>query len=1532
MKHTPLDLKRLGRAALLCALAFGLGPAQPAQALVQKLSYQGNLRQNGVPLTGSHNMVFKVFTQAADGVAVWTSATMPVNFTNGRFFVLIEPSGVDWESSTPYLEVTIDGTTLAPREELAASPFAINALLHSGKRYTSAAAAPASPGVGDLWYDTTNSQFKYYNGAWVAPGGGGGGDVYLANDQTFTGYNTFSKMVSVSTDVLVTGGLFVTGASTLGVVNAGGDLKVGGAAASTLSASGYLTLANLSAAPAVAPGRIYYDGNGEGALKVRLNTGVFVALATGSVAGSLAQVTSEGEQFSGLGTGVSPLTLKASSVTLQGNNFNGNLQLVRTTIDGKLPPLDGSLLMNVSATDPTKVAKTGDIISGDLTIGGTAASTFSASGFLTFANLSASPAVAPGRIYYDGNGEGALKVRLNSGVFVALATGSVAGGGGLAQVTSDPAQFSGLGTAASQLTLQVSSVTLQGNIFNAADKLLRLDAGGLVPLANLGNIADAQIAGAAAIAKSKVSSAGTWAAADIPSLDASKIGSGQFAGDRIQDGAVTSDKLAAGAVTSAKVLDGTLVDADLSASAAISQSKISGLTTDLAAKVAKTGDTLSGDLQVGDAKASTFSTLGFVTLANLTAAPGASKGRIYFDPTNQGALKISLDGVGFVPISTGAAGGGLASVLSDGNQFSGDGTTGNALTLKTSSVTLQGNIFNGNLQLVRTTTDGKLPALDGSLLTGVNGTDPNKVAKAGDTMSGDLQIGDVKASTFSTSGFLTFARLSVSPTEAPGRVYYDSTGEGALRVRLNSGVFVALATGSVAGGGGLAQVTSDPAQFSGLGTAASQLTLQVSSVTLQGNIFNAADKLLRLDAGGLVPLANLGNIADAQIAGAAAIAKSKVSSAGTWAAADIPSLDASKIGSGQFAGDRIQDGALTSAKLAADSVTGAKVVDGTLMDADVNASAAISQSKISGLTTDLAAKVAKTGDIMSGDLQVGGATPVSLSASGFITLANLASDPAAAPGRLFYDSTGDGALKVRLNTGFFVPIATGAISSVAGAARLGDTQTFTGQNTFEKYVYLSTGTPASSSVPGVDSPQLVLHGHAWDSDGPASVERTINLRNVVTDKTLWKLAMEAGGSIVLTVDKSGNLLSVGSTTASSFWGDGNHLANLNASAINQGTIPNAQLPDTMSAKTFSGLITANGGVTLGTDQPLFLTGPTGTIHTGSSVTASGFFGSGSGLTNLPATALADGSITTAKLGSGAVIEAKLYTGAVTTDKLGSAAVTSAKLADGAVVTDKLGSAAVTDAKIAGMSSSKLTGALPMLDGSALTGVTPADGAVTSSKLADGAVIEAKLYTGAVTTDKLGSAAVTDDKIAGMSSSKLTGALPMLDGSALTGVTPADGTVTSAKLADGAVATDKLASAAVTSAKLADGAVIEAKLYTGAVTTDKLASAAVTSAKLADGAVATDKLAADAVTNAKLLSDAASLGKVSGGAMTADAARWASGPPLPRSAWTWTGPWCCAAWPPRILRPSAKPSCTSIPARASSCSPRAAQASPTSSAA
>lgn len=85
------------------------------------------------------------------------------------------------------------------------------------------------------------------------------------------------------------------------------------------------------------------------------------------------------------------------------------------------------------------------------------------------------------------------------------------------------------------------------------------------------------------------------------------------------DNTVSEAKIVDGAVTSAKIADGTIVNGDISSSAAIAQSKISGLTSDLALKAplaspALTGDatavnlTISGDLIVNGTTTTVSST------------------------------------------------------------------------------------------------------------------------------------------------------------------------------------------------------------------------------------------------------------------------------------------------------------------------------------------------------------------------------------------------------------------------------------------------------------------------------------------------------------------------------------------------------------------------------------------------------------------------------------------------------------------------------------------------------------------------------------------------------------------------------------------------------------------------------------------------------------------------------------------------------------------------------------------------------------
>jgi len=85
--------------------------------------------------------------------------------------------------------------------------------------------------------------------------------------------------------------------------------------------------------------------------------------------------------------------------------------------------------------------------------------------------------------------------------------------------------------------------------------------------------------------------------------------------------------------------------------------------------------------------------------------------------------------------------------------------------------------------------------------------------------------------------------------------------------------------------------------------------------------------------------------------------------------------------------------------------------------------------------------------------------------------------------------------------------------------------------------------------------------------------------------------------------------------------------------------------------------------------------------------------------------LATDSVTNAKIATNAVNADSIAADAVGSSEIAANAVGGSELANGSIGTDHLSNSAVTDAKISGMSSSKLSGALPAIDGGALTGLS-----------------------------------------------------------------------------------------------------------------------------------------------------------------------------------------------------------------------------------
>ena len=122
-------------------------------------------------------------------------------------------------------------------------------------------------------------------------------------------------------------------------------------------------------------------------------------------------------------------------------------------------------------------------------------------------------------------------------------------------------------------------------------------------------------------------------------VTAGKIADSAVTTVKINDAAITSDKLGAlsviegkiadGAVTSGKIANGTIVDADVSASAAIAQSKISGLTTDLGLKAPLASPTFTGTVTLPTGTITAGMILdGTILDADINASAGIAQSKI----------------------------------------------------------------------------------------------------------------------------------------------------------------------------------------------------------------------------------------------------------------------------------------------------------------------------------------------------------------------------------------------------------------------------------------------------------------------------------------------------------------------------------------------------------------------------------------------------------------------------------------------------------------------------------------------------------------------------------------------------------------------------------------------------------------------------------------------------------------------------------------------------------------------------------------
>ena len=103
-----------------------------AQTVPSSISFNARLSDTaGAPVTGTHALAFGLFDAASGGAAVWTESVSGTFSTDGLVFLelgavtALTPSALDGRKL--FLEVTVDGTAMAPRLGVVSVPYAIRA-------------------------------------------------------------------------------------------------------------------------------------------------------------------------------------------------------------------------------------------------------------------------------------------------------------------------------------------------------------------------------------------------------------------------------------------------------------------------------------------------------------------------------------------------------------------------------------------------------------------------------------------------------------------------------------------------------------------------------------------------------------------------------------------------------------------------------------------------------------------------------------------------------------------------------------------------------------------------------------------------------------------------------------------------------------------------------------------------------------------------------------------------------------------------------------------------------------------------------------------------------------------------------------------------------------------------------------------------------------------------------------------------------------------------------------------------------------
>jgi len=173
------------------ALALCAGPLFAGAPL--KINFQGRLDESGLPAEGSKNFVFKLYDAVSGGNLVWTSQTESLTLANGVFSAVLSagtPAALSTAafSAARWVEMTVDGVTLAPRQEMVSAPYALVAQALAPDAVIPAAALAAG---------SVNDSHVVLSTAAIGFGKFGDGRVSVSTGAFYGGFNGADKLVQL---------------------------------------------------------------------------------------------------------------------------------------------------------------------------------------------------------------------------------------------------------------------------------------------------------------------------------------------------------------------------------------------------------------------------------------------------------------------------------------------------------------------------------------------------------------------------------------------------------------------------------------------------------------------------------------------------------------------------------------------------------------------------------------------------------------------------------------------------------------------------------------------------------------------------------------------------------------------------------------------------------------------------------------------------------------------------------------------------------------------------------------------------------------------------------------------------------------------------------------------------------------------------------------------------------------------------------------------------------------------------------------